>query len=166
MSRSPIASEKAIELENSLAISIYAEGTAAPVSYVIFPSADNPWPAAAGEWTIDAATGGLIYQKWVCYYYDEPNQQLARSELVQAPLPGTTPPPLGDPAYPDLATMQAQPQQVVARRIAEVDFQVDTALPGGPTVVVRVAAEGQTASDRVTRVAFHSRVFPRNTDTL
>ncbi|MCA9795864.1 MAG: prepilin-type N-terminal cleavage/methylation domain-containing protein [Candidatus Eremiobacteraeota bacterium] len=146
-----------VEIENSQTQSIYAAD--APVPYLIMPSADAPRPAQAGQWTLTA--GRLTWQKWVCFWLD--NDQLVRAELVVPPLPAEDLPVPADPDYPAFGDFSAAPREVLARHIYDLDFTVDSALGGGPTVALRVVARQATASDKATEVVLQNRVYPRNT---
>lgn len=152
------------ELENTRAQSVYALDTPAP--HVIFPSADQPHPAAAGQWSNDPGTNRLVWQKWVCYYHDSVAEELVRTELLLSPLPTDDPPVEGDPDYPDYATMTTTPDHelVIAREIYALDFDVNVFSGGWPSIDVDLSAREETASDKSTQVNLSNRVFPRNSD--
>lgn len=150
------------ELENSLAESIYANTS--PDPYIIFPSADQPLPAGAGQWSTDAA-GDLIWQKWVCFYHDSTDNTIKRTELVGS-MPATDPLEPVDAGYPDLATMQAQTAKVLTRFVAQAGFQVFPGGAGGTTVEIQLSTEENTNSTKVTRVNYRSRVYPKNSESF
>lgn len=146
-----------VELENSQTQSIYAADS--PVPYLIMPSADAPRPALPGQWTL--TSGRLTWQKWVCFWLE--NGQLVRAETVVPPLPAADLPLPADPDYPAFSDFSTAPREVLARQTYDLDFTVDTALGGGPTVALRVVARQATASDKATEVVLQNRVYPRNT---
>ncbi|MEW6278921.1 MAG: prepilin-type N-terminal cleavage/methylation domain-containing protein [Candidatus Eremiobacterota bacterium] len=140
-----------LELQNTDPGSVFFDN-AAPTPHIIFLSATTD----LGGFAFDPA-GGILWNRWVCYYLNEATREMTRSELDVAP-PQIAPP---YPARPALPAFQAAPspqrRRVVARSLERVG---DPFLTGatGEHIAIRLAGRQDTASDRFTRVELTTEV--------
>ncbi|MBI3925356.1 MAG: hypothetical protein HY319_07455 [Armatimonadetes bacterium] len=138
------------EVGNSSRAALFFD--AVPTSHLILLSADRPLPDQ-DPWTY--ASGQLQYRKWVCFYWNQAERTLVRSELDAGGLftDPTAPP------RPGLAALQAAPSRVLAREISGLIFSFGAT---NQFVRIQISAEEDTASDRVTRVTLATEVQLQN----
>jgi len=117
---------------------------------VVFPS---PYDTD-GLTRFDAATNKLLWQKWVCYYYDAAARTVTRRELPIAPPdadPGSTPP---------LVTFASRPVlNLVATQISVFSVAQASSVPPLWNINVTV---GDMNDESGYGVELHSQVTPRN----
>lgn len=103
-----------------------------------------------------APSGSAQWHKWVCFYLDESEHNLIRSEIdLGGPI--TLPP---TPSPPVLSDFQTSPSaRTVARNIVSLEF-----VPGAglQTLSLSLTAEAMVNSDKATSITLNSEVRVRN----
>jgi type II secretory pathway pseudopilin PulG len=140
------------DMQDSRASCVMRDNAAAD-PYVIFVSAQRPYPNNAGPIQHDPS-GQVSWQKWVCYYLDKTAPgagELHRTEQSFAP---TTSP----PAIPAFATfpMGGAVNKVIARGLADMDIEI-----AGAVVDVSLQSR-QMYSDRATEINLRSKLYLQN----
>jgi hypothetical protein len=95
--------------------------------------------------------GGLLYQKWVCYYLDPSGQRLLRQEQPLSK-PSTTPAPI--PTVPTMIALNTP--RVVATNVTSLLFTIN-----GATVTVRLTLQDASQTELQVEDAARMRNIPQ-----